>query len=72
MKNMPIFDYINTKSLRVLGFLIITSVFCYGQSVLKQDNKYGIQDEAGNIIVPVEYEYISKHKNLFFLNPSYF
>lgn len=66
MKNMPIFDYINTKSLRVLGFLIITSVFCYGQSVLKQDNKYGIQDEAGNIIVPVEYEYISKHKNLFF------
>lgn len=66
MKNMPIFDYINTKSLRVIGFLIITSVFCYGQSVLKQDNKYGIQDEAGNIIVPVEYEYISKHKNLFF------
>ena len=63
---MPIFDYINTKSLRVIGFLIITSVFCYGQSVLKQDNKYGIQDEAGNIIVPVEYEYISKHKNLFF------
>ena len=53
MKNMPIFDYINTKSLRVIGFLIITSVFCYGQSVLKQDNKYGIQDEAGNIIVPV-------------------
>ena len=66
MKNMPIFDYINKKSLVILFFLVITSVICCGQSVLKLNNKYGIQDEAGNIIVPVEYEYISKHRNLFF------
>lgn len=57
------------------SFFVITLVFIllstgnlsYGQTIVRENSKYGVTDEKGNIIIPIQYEYISNQKGLFFV-----